>query len=100
MTNTSELASLDYEIWDALSGTRIAQVRVDRIVARLQERQRNVEILLRDLKKAQTLADDLAIHLRDRDRHIKNLEAQLLPYLRHEVPVVQGSLIEEVSAKG
>lgn len=42
--------------------------------------------LRRDIGQLRVENQDLRIHLRDRDRHIKNLEAQLLPYLKPEDP--------------
>lgn len=92
--NTSELGPLSYEIWQALSGSRLSQKRTDMIIEALRQMKRNEEGRRRELGQLRTENQDLRVHLRDRDRHIRNLEAQLMPYLR--AAPEQAPLLQEV----
>ena len=79
--NTDAIWDHDRAICEALDGARLAQERVDAIAEALRERDRRVGWLQAEAKQARREASDLRIHLRDRDAHIRNLEAQLRPYI-------------------
>jgi hypothetical protein len=66
------IRNYDSFIAEALEGARISEERLAAIRRRLAERHRS---------GSATIERDLRIHLRDRDAHIRNLEAQLRPYL-------------------
>jgi hypothetical protein len=92
IADTTRLAHLDHDIWWALSGARIAQRRVDAVEAALRRLNESYNRVAADKRQAQREASDLRIHLRDRDAHIRNLEAQLRPHLLAEPEGTQEAL--------
>jgi hypothetical protein len=81
MPYTGELFELDGEVWEALSGSRLSQVRTDRIRDALRRRRDRERHLEAEVRRYKLEANDLRLHLRDRDQYVRNLEAQLRPYL-------------------
>jgi hypothetical protein len=92
IVDTTGLFGLDYDIWDALSGTRVAQWRVDKVAESLRSMRRETDRLRTMARHEAQEARDLRIHLRDRDAHIRNLEAQLRPHLLAQSETVQEAL--------
>lgn len=94
MSTTAALQHLDHDIWQALSGARLAQRRIDAVRDALLERLKCAYRLEGDTRHLRQQVADLRIHLRDRDAHIRNLEAQLRPLLlAQEPPHEQGALL-------
>lgn len=65
-----------------LDGARISKDRRRQLEALIADLERDAERDRWDAARNRTLIGDLRAHLRDRDRHIANLEAQLMPLLR------------------
>jgi len=93
MRETWRLQHLDYDIWQALSGARISQNRIDRIEDALVRREARENVRRDEVAHLRELVADLRIHLRDREAHIKNLEAQLRPILTHQGTVETESML-------
>lgn len=89
--STQDLFALDYEVWSALSGSRLSQARVDRVVQALRVIREREEQLRRRVRFLSQENVDLRIHLKDRDRYVAVLEEQLKPYLRDawQQPAIQ-----------
>lgn len=82
--------------WDiavALNGANVAQWRRDIITARLADCQRRERRKAEELDRAYQENRDLRHHLKDRDAHIANLEAQLRPHLQPSVTIERGTLL-------
>jgi len=95
-----QLRQIDLDLYAALEGARLSDTRrraiVDYAIRRQAERrhERLVTDNLRGMVRgADQKAADLAVHLRDRDAHIRNLEAQLMPHLRADPAHTQPSLM-------
>jgi hypothetical protein len=71
------------EVAGILEGSRLSRQRRDKLMALVQELERIAAHHQHESRRAQVQARDLRIHLRDRDAHIANLEAQLRPHLLH-----------------
>ena len=69
------------DIQRELDGTRIGRKRREIIEGRLRDLMKHEKWLDVTLDNERNMVRDLRIHLRDRDAHIRNLEAQLRPYL-------------------
>lgn len=74
----------DKELAEVLEGTRMPVARLRTIRLRIQEWYQRVEYHRGEAARGWETARDLRVHLRDRDAHIKNLEAQLMPYIGRE----------------
>ncbi len=92
MTDTYALQPLDYDVWLAVTGSRLSQNRVDRIVDALVRWRRLEDALKADLIRERQKTGDLKRHLADRDAHIKNLEAQLRPMLQDHTEQTEAML--------
>lgn len=89
---TDALFDVDRDVWQALSGSGLAQWRVDAVYDALRERARREDGLRTSIRALRTTVSDLQIHLRDRDAHIRNLEAELRPHLVAEQPETEAML--------
>lgn len=69
------------DVWRELEGTRISRERREVIEGRLRDLMEHEKWLYVELDNERNMVRDLRIHLRDRDAHIANLEAQLRPLL-------------------
>ena len=86
------ISTYDGDLGRALRGASLSLERLRNIRVVVEGWHRQREHLTTAVRNEREVAKDLRVHLKDRDAHIRNLEAQLRPHLVQQEPETEALL--------